>query len=209
MLSFPLKTLMGFLMSDGVDGAKSDGNDTDDGDSTMLAEEIYEINQALEKMLSNKSFLSCFTKHYEVELSKMDGALQVAEEDPFRGILVDTGARGTSIISIGQYRSYFREHGVPAAIEKSERSLIKGIGESRFETIGTTTILVPLLQLDTILTIRFKIIPGNGPALLCINDLRDNGLYISVQTNEISRGNKYQPLTVGTSTSGYVGNQAI
>jgi hypothetical protein len=173
---------MGILMSDGVDGAKPDGNETDDGYSTMLAEEIYEINQALEKNLSNKSVLSCFsfTKHYEVELSKMDGALQVAEEDPFRGILVDTGARGTSIISIGQYRSYCREYGVPAAIDKSERSLIKGIGERRFETIGTTPILVPLLQLDTILTIRSKIIPGNGPALLFINYLRDNGLDISV-----------------------------
>lgn len=173
-----------FLAESEEDAESSELESEDMDDQVMIAEEIRDINKELETNLSNKVFLhTCgFLSRRKKEINDMEQALLVDErQSEFNGVLVDTGANRTSLMSLTQYRAYCTEHGVPANLTKSTKRVC-GIGGSQ-RSIGKARIPIPFPNLGLISDIDFHIIEDEVPTLLSLRDLKSTGIDMSIQQN--------------------------
>lgn len=112
----------------------------------------------------------------------------------FDGIRIDTAANRKSIMSMNQYNAYCKTFGLRPAIKPRTKG-ITGIG-GRKAGRGTVMIQIPFPNLSIIINIDFLLIDSNVPTLLCMKDMIDNNLDISIQDRNIRYKNKVQKLVL-------------
>lgn len=146
----------------------------------MEESSICDINSSLEQELSNKPFIHICGFHLkEFKNDQEKGAENF--RNSFKGILIDTGANCSSIISICQYRSYREVHGTPASIEKSKESNIRSPG-GKSRTIGTSTLSIPFNELRVIFYVKVHMMNDTTlPTLFCLKDVKCTGIDLSIQ----------------------------
>jgi hypothetical protein len=151
----------------------------------------------LERELSNSasSHSRGFITARGTEMKQMRNELHTpAESVPiFEGIIVDTGANKSSLMSLEQYRAYCKVFKVPANI-KGAMKMFKGIGVSR-SSVGSVVIAIPFPKLGICADVEFQIINENVPNLLSIRDLQNTGVEHSIQHNSLKLTGREQPLT--------------
>jgi Reverse transcriptase (RNA-dependent DNA polymerase) len=181
---------------DNGDGGGTESTDSGSDDGAHLAELIADINISLEQGLSNVSFYHVHgigLDSIEKEMwSRSHGSAK--EKLTFRGIIIDTGANRSSLMSLSQYRCYCHEFSVPASLRSSKKTF-NGIGGRR-ESIGSTNIAIPFPLLGICAHVKFEVIDANVPSLLCLKDLREAGVDLSIQRNCLSLMGREQPLSV-------------
>ncbi len=174
------------LLAESEESSSSDlaALDDDDGadSSAYLVEEILDLNEELEMEMSNKAFLyTCgFSAQRRKDIERMNRELGTNERrSEFNGVLIDTGANRTSLMSLRQYRAYCREHGTPAHIDMDSKRVC-GLGGST-RSIGKATITLPCPCLSVVTDIDFHIIEEDVPTLLSLRELKRNGVDLSIQ----------------------------
>jgi hypothetical protein len=91
-------------------------------------------------------------------------ALIVNESHGFEGIITDSGANRSPIMSISQYRLYCEEYGVVPNFDASRKRPIQGIG-GRKVNIGCAILPIPLKGIGTTIMVNFQITDENVPSL--------------------------------------------
>ena len=129
----------------------------------------------------------------EKELKEIEAALSIGEKNEFRGIIMDTAANRSSVMSHSQYKAYCEEFHVPMQLNRSEKKTICGLN-SKNPAIGTAVITIPFKDLDLWIDVKFRIMAFDCPTLLSMKDMVDNGLDISVQNKWVSYKHKLQDL---------------
>ena len=167
-------------------------------DSAMLVDEVSDINCDLEKNLANNAFAhSCgFVREHSKRMKEMTYALSDCRESQagFNGILMDTGANRSSVISLSQYLAYCREYGIPASLDKSKAGSVRGLGGKQ-SSLGTATILIPFYNLQIVADVEFRVIEDDTvPTLLSLSDMKRIGIDMSIQRNCVSFLGKEQKL---------------
>lgn len=110
--------------------------------------------------------------------------IEMGEKERFKGILIDTCANRSSVMSIKQYRAYCDEFKTPFHINSDDK-VISGIG-GQSKTIGNATIPIPFKELNLVIDVNFKIMKDNIPTLLSLKDMVDNQLDLSILKQEIT-----------------------
>jgi len=164
-----------------------DSESDDDEAHVILEPEHEELLQEHEIYLANISFMHgrTFSSDLEKEMKEMHTALSVGEVAVFDGLILDTGANRRSAMSLQQYQAYCREFKVPMKIDYSDNRGLVGIGGTT-ESLGTAVVPIPFKDLDLVADVRFRILKNNCPTLLCLRDMIENGLDISIQDQTIS-----------------------
>lgn len=109
------------------------------------------------------------------------------------GLEIDTGANIISVISEDQNVAYFKSFGLPKAIRPSHDRRTKGIGGNR-SLKGLVNIQIPCPDLSFVIKVKFLLLSVNRTALLCMRELYQNGLDISIQKRTINgQGNSHDP----------------
>ncbi|CDF37987.1 unnamed protein product [Chondrus crispus] len=126
----------------------------------------------------------------------MHAQLSLGEQDTFRGLILDTGANRSSCMSLSQYKAYCRENNVPLSIDRTEGRTVSGFGGSKRGSLGSAIIPVPFVDLNVVLHVKFQIFSHNSPSLLCLRDMREGGLDISVQKLSISYKHRNQSVSL-------------
>jgi hypothetical protein len=171
---------------------ESSGDDSDErnDDSANIAE-LVETSQRMERTLANAAY--CAGQSMVADLSNLRLALTVDEQQCLEGIIIDSGANISSIMSLKQYRLYCEEFGVVPRIRTAARKPIRGIG-GRKMTIGSATIPVPFSAIGVTITVNFQIIKEEVPSLLSLADIKRNMLDVKLLENRIEFGGKSQGL---------------
>ena len=179
-------------VSDILDGdeSSSDENDEKNDDSANIAE-LVETSQRMERTLANAAY--CAGKNEVADLSNLRLALTADERPCFDGIIIDSGANRSSIMSLKQYRRYCEEFGVVPHIRTTARKPIRGIGGRKL-TIGSATIPVPFSAIGVTITVEFQIIGEDVPSLLSLADIKRNMLDVKLLENRIELDGKSQGL---------------
>ncbi len=179
------------------------GSDEDDGSDTSeelehsaniaVCEEGY--GTRTEMHFANVAFMHgrSFSRDLDKELMAMYTDLNEGEETKFKGLYIDTCANRSSVMSYAQYTAYCEEFQVPVCIERESIRPLHGIGGNS-SPIGTANIPVPFRDLNLVIDVRFQIVKDNVPSLLCMKDMLDNGLDISILDSEIRYKHLSQPL---------------
>lgn len=156
-----------------------------------------EANICLEQKLSNTAFIhSCgFFTWRKTEMENMQTALTNSQNDSeFKGVMIDTGANRSSLMSIQQYMKYCKEFNSPMEVRKSSRS-VGGLGGANLVTIGKATIPIPFPKIGIICDVTFHIHNDEGtPSILSLRDLTRTGLDLSIQHNWLHFRGKTQKL---------------
>jgi hypothetical protein len=184
------------FVADANDGS-SGADDDSENEESYAVREIADMNVMLERELSNISFAhSCgFTARKDTEMKEMQKQLNMPAERPpiFKGIIIDTGANKSSLMSVKQYRAYCRSFKIPASI-RGPMKIFKGIGGTR-RSMGSARIAIPFPKLGMCADIEFQIIDDDVPTLLSLRDLRNTGVELSIQNNSLRLLGREQPLT--------------
>ena len=88
-------------------------------------------NSGLERRIANKAFVYTyiFSRYRNTRMSALNRALRDDEtQQEFKGVMIDTESKRSSVISLRKYRAYCREVNVPAAIDKGDARTIRAIG---------------------------------------------------------------------------------
>lgn len=122
------------------------------------------------------------------------------DQEVFMGVMCDTGANRSNIMSISQYKAYCREHCNIAAvqipnIDTTVKKVIHGFAGSE-ETIGKASIVIPISGLGISPVIEFHIIKHNCISILCLREMKNLGLEISIQKHALIKGSKLHKLDV-------------
>lgn len=125
-------------------------------------------------------------------ISEMYHAMEPKGQTNFDGVKIDTAANRKSIMGTHQYDEYCKTFGLRPAIRTQTRGVI-GIG-GRKSSIGTVTIQIPFPNLGLIIDVCFLLMTGNVPTLLCMKDMIDNNLDISLQHRTITHEGRKQQL---------------
>jgi hypothetical protein len=178
---------------DNDDGGGTDSTDSGSDDDAHLAEQIVDMNISLEQGLSNVSFFHVHRIDLDTIKEEVRSCNHSSTQDNlrFQGIIIDTGANRSSLMSLNQYRCYCHEFSVPASLHESKKTF-NGIGGRR-ESIGSTNITIPFPHLGICAHITFEIIDANVPSLLSLKDLREAGVDLSIQRNTLSLMGREQP----------------
>lgn len=154
-------------------------------------------NICLEQKLSNNAFIhSCgFCIWRSNEMNKMQDALSKSSyESDFKGVMIDTGANRSSLMSLGQYMAFCKEFDTPMEIRKYSKS-VGGLGGAQLTTIGKAIIPIPFPDIGIICDITFHIHDNeNTPTLLSLRDLTRTGLDLSIQNDWLHLCGKTQKL---------------
>ncbi len=176
-------------------GDCSDDTSNPSSSEDMVNYGLSEVNSEIEQKFSDKSFLHGFQLHYSREMEHMIHELNKPEDfkPSFQGVMCDTGANRSSIMSLKQYQAYCREHLRPAAlqspgIDTSSTKKMHGFAGST-STIGHADIAIPIEGLKIVPTIRFHIVDHDCPTILCLRDMKRLGIEISIQNNCLVLGN--------------------
>lgn len=98
-------------------------------------------------------------------------------------------------MSLSQYGSYCVEFGLKRAINRSTRTVLRGIGGRRIP-IGTERIQIPFDKLRIIIDVDFLILQEDVPSLLSMRDMIENQLDISIQSLHITLAGRKQSLAM-------------
>ena len=188
------------MLSD-VEWALTYETDSSDSDEDILKDQDKNENRedeaqmALECELANNSFChgSSFINYRDHCYASMNCQLSKGEYAPFDGVIIDTGANRSSVISLAQYKAYCQQFGVTPNIKGDAKSLI-GLGKNVVQAIGHATIPIPFVDLDKIIDVDFRVISQSQSTLLSLSDLKRNGLDISIQDETVSFKHKIQTL---------------
>lgn len=123
----------------------------------------------------------------------MNYELKKGEYTLFDGVIIDTGANRSSVISLTQYKAYCQQFGVSPNIQGDTKSLL-GLGKTVVKTLCYVTIQIPFVDLDIVIDLNFRVISQNQSTLLSLSDLKQNGLDISIRDETVSFKHKLQPL---------------
>lgn len=134
-----------------------------------------------------------FASDLNKEMEAIEAALSVGECTKFNGIIMDTAANRSSIMSLSQYKAYCEEFRISMRINRMEKRTICGVN-SKSSPVGTATISIPFKTLDLWIDVQFRIMPFDCPSLLSMKDMIDNGLDLSIQNKWISYKHKLQDL---------------
>lgn len=180
----------------------TDENDTetvfsDSEDQAYISEDLLNYHKETEMHLSNTSFSHgrSFFSDRDTAMASMNRELREGETTSFKGIHLDTCANRSSVMSISQYKAYCREFNVPVKLDTSTSRNLSGIGGSR-KSLGSVIIPIPFADLNIVIDVKFQIVSDKVPSLLSMKDMKDNGLDISIQNEEISFKHHYQKLTM-------------
>lgn len=183
--------------SDDEPADNTNGNTNDQAQSQEQKDTTQFVFQELECILSDSSFAHgrTFEKDMTQSLNVMNAELQKGEESTFEGIVIDTGANRSSVMSLAQYKAYCKTfHTVPNVRNDKLTNSLVGLGGHTIQAVGTAHIPIPFTELDLIIDVDFRIIKDNTTSILSLMDLKRNGLDISVQRDKVIFGNKEQNL---------------
>lgn len=162
--------------------------DSDD-EVNMVHSALSDVNEDIERDLANRSFLHGYDLNHARDVAFMQKELDKPEdyEKSFKGVMVDTGANRSSVMSIQQYRAYCKEHLLPASIsapviDRNVKKRISGFGGMAY-TIGKATILIPIAGIGISVPVKFHIVEHNVVSVCCLKDMVDSGMDISIQRN--------------------------
>ena len=169
----------------------------------------FEAAMSAEVYLANASYVHGrnFATDLKKEMLVMHAALSHGESSGFDGIIIDTGANRSSVMSHAQYKAYCNEFNVPAIIDRTDTRGLKGIG-GQGQCIGTAIVQIPFNDLDLILDVKFRILQDTCPSLLSLRDMRQNGLDLSIQQHLLYFKHKCQDLLLENDFLKYKWNKA-
>ena len=180
--------------------ASSDESDWESDESNeahvLIADSCKDLNSEIQKSLANHSFQeSCgFYTHMENEINHMKSALQDSDSpDAFKGVMIDTGANYVTMIGLEQYKAYCKSFGIPAAIDKSEKRTVRGIG-GKVKCFGMATIPIVFPNIGFVVDIKFYVTEGTGPTILCLKDLKATSMQLDIQNNTLHLMGKSEKL---------------
>lgn len=170
----------------------------EDSAVSNFAETVSSLSYAATTTMANAAFLhvnQCYESDGHVpggadkpELTAFleECALRCrTKDDVFRGVLIDTGCNLRSTISTRELKRYMSTYDtVPEIIWKKSGS-IRGIS-GVIECLGKTRLPVPFPQLGVVLEFEFFIVEGQQPALLCLRDMKEAGIDISLQNDTVT-----------------------
>ena len=196
-------------LCDNIDDGVDENNVADDESDSSTVESsddminfgMTNVNVGIEQELSNNAFLHGLLDDEKGQAEQDTNMNMHATESSFKGVLCDTGANRSSTMSLDQYHAYCREHLTLASlqhatIDTSKRKSINGFGESVTRTIGQTRIRIPIAGLGISRIVTFNIVDTNSPSILCLRDMEDMGLEISIQENCLLLGDRRHELEV-------------
>jgi hypothetical protein len=101
---------------------------------------------------------------------------QLKSNSIFSGIILQTGANGSSTMRIEQYRDYCRHFAAHVNIQPVCRAKsIKGIGVHQ-RIIWTATVSILFTDLEIVIDVSFVLIDGNTATLLSLRDYKKTNL---------------------------------
>lgn len=136
--------------------------------------------------LSNASFIHSrsYATDMNTELAAMHAALAEGKETSLKGLWINACAKGSSVISLQQYRAYCKKCQVPSQIDYANIKSLNDIGR-RSSSIGTAKTPVPFKKLNLRADVDLHIICDNVSTLLSNKNMHDNGLDGSIQKTVI------------------------
>ena len=170
-------------------------SDSEDDTEAHVAEESIDVWRDEEQYLANVAFIHgrTFEKDSKQQIAAMISELRKGEREKFDGLYIDTCANRSSVMSLDQYRAYCSDFHVPMKICKEDRKIIRGIG-GKSSAIGTAIIPVPFKGLRLVADVKFQIVTDKVPSLLCMKDMLQNGLDISIQNSVMTYKSFSHPL---------------
>lgn len=79
-----------------------------------------------------------------------------SHESKFKGVMIDTGANRSKLMSLKQYIAFCREINTPLEIRKCSKS-VAGLGGAQLVTVGKATIPIPFPDIGILCDITFRI----------------------------------------------------
>jgi hypothetical protein len=182
--------MIGAQMSDHDKEDSHTGTDSE----AHLAAEVLETNKYMESEMRDVAFLHAITSPETGSgLTAVEKKRKSSMAREFRGLIIDTGANRSSLMSLAQYLAYCREFGAMASIDKSQVRKIRGVGGVQ-STIGAAKVPVPFPGLGLVLEIEFQVLKADVPTLLSLRDLKRHELDLRVLSNTIEFGGRSQSL---------------
>ncbi len=177
----------------------SDDEDNESQSEAYIVEDALDMHKQTEAKLANMSFLHgrSYEKDQLNAYTVMERELKLGETTMFKGILLDTCCNRSSVMSLSQYKAYCEEFNVPTKLKPDTKS-ISGIGGNS-KAVGTAMIPIPFTDLNLVIDVEFTIMKDNVPTLLSMKDMKDNGLDLSIQKEELY----YKHLTQQLSMENY------
>ena len=71
---------------------------------------------------------SSFTSDLKKEMEILKATLSVGETSNFDGVVRDTGANRSSVMSLDQYTAYCKEFEIPMKVDESDKKNISSLG---------------------------------------------------------------------------------
>ncbi len=187
------------IVSDGESDNENDESFTESDFEDPLETDavLTEVNSSIEADLSARSLVhglilqDCIDQH-----TQSDNFMHMRDSDAvhFKGLLIDTGASRSSVMSVEQYASYCREHLVSVQIDTSDQKTLHGVGPTT-TTLGGATIVLPMPSLRIQTPTIFHIVEAPLPSVLCLRDLQNMGVELSIQKECLLLHGKRHPLT--------------
>lgn len=169
-------------------------DDEDPGDVFWLDTDTV-VDRQVEEGLANSSFLhgSTFAEDIAMAMVAMDKCCVQKPALPFKGIQFDTCANYTSVISRSQYLSYCDEFGLKPSIRNANGRKLIGVG-GVVKALGLVKLQIPFAGLHLVLDVDFLVIDKEIPTMMCLRDMYENDLDISIQEKYVSYGELRYPL---------------
>ena len=171
---------LGTNASDDSSDNSSDKEQDDDNvnflnDVAMEDSAVKKAAMDAEVYLANVCYVHglSFAKDLKKEMQAMHVALSCGECSSFDGIIVDTGADRSSVMSHSQYKAYCEEFNIPPHIDRSDKRGLTGIG-GQGQCIVTANVQIPFNDLGLILDVKFRILQNTCPSLLSLRDMMQN-----------------------------------
>ena len=166
-----------------------------EGNLAIFHAAVEPFNKRLGVKLSNHAFChGAFDRLQQKAYDDMHKALQKGEPEEFEGIIMDTGANRSSMMSLQQYLIYCQDFGAVANINKGMASRVRGIG-GKCQSIGVAIIPIPFPDLGITCDVLFHIIEGDVPSLFCLSDMKREGLDLRILKDRVDHMGRSQALT--------------
>lgn len=103
---------------------------------------------------------------------------------PFLGVRLNTCAHRHSIISKVKYAAYLEGLRLSYSFVTDKDAYVEGMG-GRWTSHRTALIHIPLRNLNLVIDVDSLVIPDDIPSLLCMKDIVNNGLDISIEHHAV------------------------
>lgn len=112
------------------DNEENDPVFSDSDDSAYIVSDDLNLHKEAEIALSNYAFCHGRSFHTDrnIAMAVMNRELKQGERSEFKGLMLDTCANRSSVMSLNQYKAYCREFNVPVILDKSDPKSLTGIG---------------------------------------------------------------------------------